>query len=90
MKLKHNRVAGSFNPPTPCMRVRTGRFAKITGLWLGNVFSPHSSLTDINPCSASHLLVMPDCIAIVLARCHGPLRLIAVMMACLLEVPSFK
>ncbi|MDA3786900.1 MAG: hypothetical protein PF503_00150, partial [Desulfobacula sp.] len=26
---------------------------------------------------------MPDCVAMVLARCHGPLRLIAVMMVCL-------
>ena len=29
-----NRVAGGFNPPAPtapCMRVRTGRFTKITG-----------------------------------------------------------
>ncbi len=38
-----NRVAGGFNPPaptTPCMRVRTGRFTKITGPKPGNEFSP--------------------------------------------------
>lgn len=40
---KANRVAGGFNPPaptTPCMRVRTGRFTKITGPKPGNEFSP--------------------------------------------------
>ncbi len=29
-----NRVAGGFSPPaptTPCMRIRTGRFIKVTG-----------------------------------------------------------
>jgi len=33
---------------------------------------------------------MPVCAARVPARCQGPLRLIAVMMACLLEVPGFR
>ncbi len=33
---------------------------------------------------------MPLCAAKVRARRHGPLRLKAVMMACLLEVPSYE
>ena len=32
-------------------------------------------LTDIRPCSDSHLLVIPVCVAMVLDKCHGPLRL---------------
>ncbi len=31
-----NRVAGGFSPPaptTPCVRIRTGRFIKVTGPW---------------------------------------------------------
>jgi len=48
------------------------------------------SLTEINPLSDSHLLVMPDCAAMVLERCHGLFRLSAVIMACLLKVPNLR
>ena len=38
-----NRVRGGFTPPLPTppgMRVRTGRFAEVTGPWPGNESSP--------------------------------------------------
>ncbi len=56
----------------------------------GRNIKSQAYLTDINPCSDSHLLVMPNCVAMVLERCHRHLRLIAVMIACLLEVSNLK